>query len=416
MAMQPIGDYLKKLLYQYDCLVVPGLGAFLTHAVSASYNERDGLFLPPRRRLAFNEAMRLDDGILTNYIMFHEQCHREAALAHIDAFVQEIKQAAQQMGSFSLDGIGLFSLNAENSLQFDPELRHNFLSSAYGMSAVQVQGASVLLAQPVLAVTEEPVRNPVFVVNREQDADEVSVFEMPVRQLSPGWRWAAMAFLAGSLGFISYFTIMHPDTGLQSSLNPAAMFRVFAPSSWPASSTAERETTTPVASLATTPATPIATPIAPTPEPVVPEATPMALAPAPVAVKKAVLKPAKTPAVPARTTPATVVPAADVPATGTPLVATPTVAEPAKAARLIKPFAGSPFAVVVGSFANRANALRLRKRLIAAGYSDATLLPVRKGELIKVAAVGAATLDEAAVSQDSLTQFTGTKALIVRNR
>jgi hypothetical protein len=62
--MASVNDYLKKLLYQYDCIVVPELGAFLTHYQPASFTESSGLYLPPRKRVAFNEALRLDDGIL----------------------------------------------------------------------------------------------------------------------------------------------------------------------------------------------------------------------------------------------------------------------------------------------------------------------------------------------------------------
>lgn len=409
--MQPLGDYLRKLLYQYDCLVVPGLGAFLTHAVSASYNERDGLFLPPRRRLAFNEAMRLDDGILTNYLMFHDQCTREAALSHIGVFVQSIKQALQQEGSYTINGIGLFSLNAENSLQFDPELRHNFLSSAYGLSPVHFQSASVLLAQPVAEPVTVPSPNPLFVVATDQVDDDVTIIEMPVRQLSTGLRWAAVAFLAGSLGFISYFTFLHPNQGLQSSLNPAAMFEVFTSVFLPTE--ASKEVKAPVALDAAPTATESATPITAVEEelgttPVVPapSASPVKPVFTPLVEKKAALKPQPVADVPVKPS---------LPLTETAETLAPKAVEISKPVAIL-PFAGSPYAIVVGSFANRGNALRMRKRLVAAGYTNAALLPVHKGELIKVAALGAATLDEAAISKDSLTQFIGTNALIVRNR
>ncbi|MBO0935968.1 SPOR domain-containing protein [Fibrella sp. HMF5335] len=415
MTMQPIGDYLKKLLYQYDCLVVPGLGAFLTHAVSASYNERDGLFLPPRRRLAFNEAMRLDDGILVNYLMFHERCNREAALNHIDAFVQEIKQTAQQQGSYSIDGIGLFSLNAENSLQFDPELRHNFLSSAYGLGPVQYQTIPVLLTQPMLEAAGEPKRNPLFVAAVDSADDDVPVLEMPVRQLSPGWRWAAVAFLAGSLGFISYFTVLHPNQGLQSSLNPASMFRVFAPASMPTWSRATAaEDVKPSAAVVTpsVPAVPVEEELGNGMTTAVPTPAPSPDAPA---AKKPDLAPEKEVVAVAVPTP-TVEPVA-VKASLPIKAAVAPVKKAVKTNRVVvRPFGGSPYALVVGSFANRNNALRLRKRLVAAGYTDAAILPTHKGELIKVAALGAATLSEAAAHKDSLTQFTGTHAIIVRNR
>ena len=415
--MQPIGDYLKKLLYQYDCLVVPGLGAFLTHAVSASYNERDGLFLPPRRRLAFNEAMRLDDGILTNYLMFHEQCSREAALRHIDAFVQEIRQSAHLEGSYAIAGIGLFSLNAENSLQFDPELRHNFLSSAYGLSPVHFQSASVLLAQPATELISVATPNPLFVVVTDQADDAETIMDMPVRQLSVGLRWAAVAFLAGSLGFISYFTFLHPNQGLQSSLNPASMFRMFAPS-MPAWSRNE------AANEVKAPLTPVAKSIIP-----VETATPTALieeesgvTPAMSAPAVTVIKPVPAPVVVKKAVVAVVKPQpAEKQLVKLPLTEV-AVAMPVPKAVVVSkpvamlPFGGSPYAIVVGSFANRGNALRMRRRLIEAGYTGAVILPVHKGELIKVAALGAASLGEAAISKDSLARFTGTNALIVRNR
>ena len=413
--MQPIGDYLKKLLYQYDCLVVPGLGAFLSHAVSASYNERDGLFLPPRRRLAFNEAMRLDDGILTNYLMFHEQCNREAALRHIDAFVQEIRQSAHLEGSYAIAGIGLFSLNAENSLQFDPELRHNFLSSAYGLSPVHVRSASVLL-QPVMESVSVATHHPLFVLAVNQADDAVTILEMPVRQLSPGLRWAAMAFLAGSLGFISYFTFLHPNQGLQSSLNPASMFRMFAPSmpTWSRNEVASEVkaplvlVAKPINAVESTPVNPVeeelVAPIASS-TPATELVKPM---PAPVAAKKVVVASVKPqPANNQMVEPSITEEDVAAPAPKATVVSKPVV---------ILPLGGSPYAIVVGSFANRGNALRMRQRLIDAGYTDAAILPVRKGELIRVAALGAASLGEAASSKDSLVRFTGTNALIVRNR
>ena len=173
--MQPIGDYLKKLLYQYDCIVVPTLGAFLTHAVSASFNEATGQFLPPRRKVAFNGALVLDDGMLLNYVMLHESITRDEALRAIDSFVTTLKQEARQMGSFSVEGLGLFSYNAENSLQFEPELRHNFLGSTYGMQPVRLPNKVVHLAQPVTVVKPMPV-----ITGREL---------LPVAALQPWLPW-----------------------------------------------------------------------------------------------------------------------------------------------------------------------------------------------------------------------------------
>ncbi|WP_232326005.1 hypothetical protein [Spirosoma montaniterrae] len=49
--MASVNEYLKKLLYQYDCVVVPELGAFLTHYQSASFTESSSQYLPPASAL-----------------------------------------------------------------------------------------------------------------------------------------------------------------------------------------------------------------------------------------------------------------------------------------------------------------------------------------------------------------------------
>lgn len=383
--MQPIGDYLKKLLYQYDCLVVPTLGAFLTHSVSASFHEATGQFMPPRRKVAFNEALMLDDGILVNYVMLHESIARDEALRHINTFVANLKQQARQLGSFSIDGLGLFSYNAENSLQFDPELRHNFLGSTYGMQPVMLASKVVHLAKPmgvvkpmrVAPVSQLPVVAPVTTtaLALATDESEEPVLSLPVRREGAGWRWAAAALLVGSLGFISYFSVIRPGEPLQSSLNPASLFR------FPTALSTESvdKVAVPGKPTAITPVKPVEKAV----------------------VAPGLASPAVTPANEAAPTPAAVRPA--MPAPGNVPVAV----------AVVQPRPKTNFTVIAGSFASRLNAVRFRKRLVKAGYSDAYILPGRG--LIKVAAIGTASLSEAEAGIDSLNSLTGIAPWIMRN-
>ncbi|MEZ0538669.1 SPOR domain-containing protein [Fibrella arboris] len=384
--MQPIGDYLKKLLYQYDCIVVPTLGAFLTHAVSASFSEVTGQFLPPRRKVAFNEALMLDDGILLNYVMLHEGISREEALKGINLFVGTLKQQARQMGSFSIEGLGLFSYNQENSLQFEPELRHNFLGNAYGMQPVMLPGKIIHLAQPVpvinqlqpsvmdgrqLPVVAQAASTDLAIVS---DAEEGVVMAMPMRRSGFVWRWAAAALLVGSLGFISYFSVIRPGDPLQSSLNPASLFRV------PTFSSNESASKVPATG-------------APINEPAV-------TAPPAVEVVRpaADSKPAESVATGRASVRLSVVEPANV---------------PASTVTYVQPQAKTNFTVIAGSFASRINAVRFKKRLVKAGYSDAYILQ-GKG-LIKVAAIGTQSLAEAEAGIDSLNSLTGIAPWIMRN-
>ncbi|NID12440.1 HU domain-containing protein [Fibrivirga algicola] len=395
--MQPIGDYLKKLLYQYDCIVVPTLGAFLTHSVSASFNEATGQFLPPRRKVAFNEALMLDDGILLNYVMLHEGITRDEALRGINAFVAMLKEQAHKMGSFSIEGLGLFSYNAENRLQFDPELRHNFLGTTYGMQPVMLASKVVHLAKPVVAVKPLPVQEAAVrqlpatasvsttALATTTEAVDGQVLSMPVRRSAIVWRWAAAALLVGSLGVISYFSVIRPGDPLQSSLNPAALFRV---PSFLLNESAE-------------PSEPVARPMKKSVEvlkPVEPvTVTPIpSAAPVPVAVASS-----KEAAAPAKES---------VRKTEVSAVEPSNVSSSAVDA---SPAVKTNFTVIAGSFASRRNAVRFQKRLVRAGYSDAYIVQGRG--LIKVAAIGTESLSEAEGGIDSLHSLTGITPWIMRN-
>jgi CCDC81-like prokaryotic HU domain 1/CCDC81-like prokaryotic HU domain 2/SPOR domain len=401
--MRPVSDYLKKLLYQYDCLVVPALGGFLTHGVPATYHEATGQYLPPRRKVAFNEALRLDDGILLNYIILHENCSREEALRAIAQFVADLKRQTREQGSFTLDGIGMFSVNTENTLQFDPELRHNFQGNAYGFQPLLLTRQMVHPAVPMLEKPDvvRPLPAPVSstalvpVESVEAGVGRVLPLETESRRYVP-WHWAAaVALLTGTLGVVSYLSVVTPNQSSQSSLNPTrwlwSSVSVTAPSPEADNTTmrlvkakpalvpvvlvkqGRKPEVTPTDSWADTKPVEVAAPVRKIPAPRVPKP---AESVAPMVVKDQ-LKPA-TPPVPVQSK--------------------------------------DPFTVIAGSFANRSNAIRFQKMLLAAGYEDAYILPGRTKGLIKVAAFGFETYEEAHSNLDSVNALTGITPWVMRSR
>lgn len=374
--MASVNEYLKKLLYQYDCVVVPELGAFLTHYQPASFVEASGLFLPPRKRVAFNEALRLDDGILANYIMLHEPLTREGAQRHIGRFVEELRQQIQEQGHFDLDGIGTFTYNEETRLQFEPSLRHNFYGDAYGMTALNAQSLVPQAIEPQLVEAA-----PTLALGPVRPVENEPVF-MPLPASRSYWRYAAAVLLIGSLGLVSYFSVIKPGQPLQSSLDPANLLRM--PATWFASST---ETATPVQPVVTTPSNEVI--VKDTPSPVV-ESAPAAVEP----VATVTPEPAPTPAEQPAVTPA----------------AQPTE-RPEVAVRT-----APHFTVIAGSFASKANAQRLKRQLRKAGYEDAfVIIPTQKGQLYKVAATGSADRDVAVADLETISDITGTRAWIYTN-
>jgi len=49
-----IATYISDLLYRYECVILPGFGAFLSQKVSAEFNEKEQNFYPPKKQISFN--------------------------------------------------------------------------------------------------------------------------------------------------------------------------------------------------------------------------------------------------------------------------------------------------------------------------------------------------------------------------
>ncbi|GAB2568112.1 HU domain-containing protein [Spirosoma areae] len=387
--MASVNEYLKKLLYQYDCVVVPDLGAFLTHYQSAVFTEANGLYLPPRKRVAFNEALRFDDGILANYIMLHEPVTREGAQRHISEFVGELRQDVKTAGRFELDGIGTFTQNDEGRLQFVPGLRHNFFGEAYGMSAVSAQ---LINRQPQLEAALEAV--PVTTLSPILVRDEETRL-VPYHPARRYWLAAAVVLLVGSLGVVSYLSVINPGQPFQSSVDPANLFRLSA-------SLVERST-----DEKAIPKVGIVQKNGPAP---VPEARPVAK----VAVEPVVGTPPTEPVAKPEVTPA----GAGVHVKLEAARAVKPVVVSKMALPVVRHIRTSPhFTVIAGVFSSKRNALRLKRQLRKAGYADAFVIMPARGqkERYKVAAAGSAIREEAVARMAAISELAGSETWLLKN-
>lgn len=89
--MQDLSEEITSLLYERDCVVVPGLGAFLTRRVSSRYDDRQGLMLPPRKELAFNAELTHEDALLADRLRQLRGLEYKAAQALVSQYVQEVR-------------------------------------------------------------------------------------------------------------------------------------------------------------------------------------------------------------------------------------------------------------------------------------------------------------------------------------
>lgn len=129
-----LSTYISDLLYRYECVIIPGFGAFLTRYLPASIDETTDTFYPPSKVLSFNRQLQVNDGLLANYVASVEKCTYENALQRVRNFSAHLSSELNSGKSISLKNIGEFSLNQERSIQFEPIYKQNFNTSAFGLS------------------------------------------------------------------------------------------------------------------------------------------------------------------------------------------------------------------------------------------------------------------------------------------
>lgn len=121
--------HIEYLLLRHDCVIVPGLGAFIATRIPARMDFGNGLILPPSRSLMFNQAVALDDGLLANSIARKSGVSFEDARQIIVRYVSSVKESLAADGEVRIGNLGSLLLNGEGKLLFAPD-RIDFSSTS----------------------------------------------------------------------------------------------------------------------------------------------------------------------------------------------------------------------------------------------------------------------------------------------
>lgn len=189
-----IEHYIAQLLYRYQCVTVPGFGAFLTEIQSAQLIESSHSFFPPKKIISFNAHLKNNDGLLANHIAQAEKTSYEYAVSAIQYEVFNWKKALQENGLFSIKNVGNFSLNADKNLIFTPYDQTNYLTNSFGLSA---------FVSPV--VKREIFEQKIEALEKNIEENEVIALIPERRRTSAYLKYAAIFVLGlGLTGAVGY--------------------------------------------------------------------------------------------------------------------------------------------------------------------------------------------------------------------
>src|SRR5690606_6978660 len=115
-----IATHISDLLYRYDCVILPGFGAFLTQKESAHYNENAKAFYPPKKRISFNSQLKKNDGLLANYIADNRGIKYSEAVYSIAEFVEKLNKQLAKKQTVNIENLDCLSIYAVGNLLIYP--------------------------------------------------------------------------------------------------------------------------------------------------------------------------------------------------------------------------------------------------------------------------------------------------------
>ena len=184
--------YISELLYRYNCIVVPGFGAFLTQSRSAIIHEGTQTLYPPTKTVSFNQQLISNDGLLVSYAAEAQNMSFEAMLKQIEEEVADWKMRLQKGERLQLAEIGEVWSGTEGKIQFLPSGKTNYLTASYGMS-------SFVAAPVVREVLKEDVA-----ALEEKTAIAFTPERRETVAARPYLKYAAAILLAITTGFAGY--------------------------------------------------------------------------------------------------------------------------------------------------------------------------------------------------------------------
>lgn len=118
--MQNISLHIEFLLRTHDCVIFPGIGAFLRTHRDASYCKESGELTAPATRICFNSSIVTSDGLLCHSLARRCKVSFEEAAVMVSEASENCRNALDMEGEYSLGHLGILRLNEERNISFRP--------------------------------------------------------------------------------------------------------------------------------------------------------------------------------------------------------------------------------------------------------------------------------------------------------
>jgi nucleoid DNA-binding protein len=160
---------IRKLLFLEDCVIIPGLGGFVSNYRPAVIDKTTGTFIPPTKEIVFNSELVQNDGILVSFISKKCGIPVEDARRQIDRFVEETKIKLEKNDPVFIEGIGQFIRDKNHEIRFQSDAGTNLYLDSFGLASFHLSEVThenrAGLPKPLSIRRDESPRTVEFVVD-----------------------------------------------------------------------------------------------------------------------------------------------------------------------------------------------------------------------------------------------------------
>ena len=128
-----ITNYLKELLNDKECVIIPEFGAFISKRHSATIDYANHRFLPPYKEIVFNNKLTNNDEILVDFISKKENISKEDSLTKIQNFVNQTAAILDVNNEYVMEGLGKMR-KFGNDYVFEVSHSENLLGDSFGLT------------------------------------------------------------------------------------------------------------------------------------------------------------------------------------------------------------------------------------------------------------------------------------------
>jgi hypothetical protein len=128
--------YISELLFENDCVIVPGFGGFVSNFAPAKIHPVNHTFYPPSKSILFNSKLLSDDGLLLHTISMGESLTYDQAKQMVEEFTQDCLNKLSEGNSLKLERIGKIIKDEDGHFLFDPDITINYLEESFGLPSI----------------------------------------------------------------------------------------------------------------------------------------------------------------------------------------------------------------------------------------------------------------------------------------